>query len=177
MTQLDALSFFAMILFLSVFVSTGLWNLSMRRTSLRTLSVASGGLFTATWMFFVTGLLVMIVAFRNMLEPGLWERERLFRGLEPGAMTGTDSPIWNLLCGWFLFPLRQLPLVQVSWEGIAIGLTTLLLVVLCVEILGRRTLGTSWRSHWTLTFTLTFLWLDVMTYSTVALVRQIAWML
>jgi hypothetical protein len=128
-------------------------------------------------MFFVLSLLVMIEAFRNMLEPGLWERERLFRGLEPGTIIGVENPMWNLLCGWFLFPLRQLPLVQVSWEGIAVGLATLFIVIAVVEILGRRTLGNAWQSRWTLTFTFAFLWLDVMTYNTVALVRQVAWML
>jgi hypothetical protein len=177
MTQLDALSFFAAVLFLSIFISTGLWNLSVRKTFLRPLSLSSGALFVAAWMFFVLSLLVIIEAFRNMLQPGLWERERLFQGLEPGTIIGTEMPLWNLLCGWFLFPLRQLPQVQVSWEGIAVGLAALFLVLVVVEMLGRRTLTTAWQSRWTLTFTFAFLWLDVMTYCTVAFVRQIAWSL
>jgi len=52
-----------------------------------------------------------------------------------------------------------------------VGLATLLLVLVVVEILGRKTLGT----RWTITFTAAFLWLDVMTYAAIALVRQVAW--
>ena len=176
MTQLDAISFFVMILFLSIFISTGLWNISVRKTSLRPLPLSMGLLFVATWMFFVTGVLVLLEAFRNMVEPGLWQREMLFRGMESG-IAGAEMPIGNLLCGWFLFPLRQWSHVAVSWEGIAVGLVTLCLVLFVVEMLGRRILKALWRSHWTATLVFAFIWLDVMTYCTVALVRHVAWML
>ena len=176
MTRFDAISFFAVILFLSIFISTRLWNVSVRKTSLKPLSLSTGTLFVATWMFFVTGVLVLIEAFRNMMEPGLWERERLFQGMDWGEIM-RDSLYRELLFGWFLFPLSEWQFVQVSWEGIAVGLATLLLVLVVVEILGRKTFGTTWQSRWSITFTAAFLWLDMMTYATVALVRQAAWAL
>ncbi len=176
MTHLDAVSFFTALLFLSVFVTTGLWNISVRSTSLQPVSPASGFRFTLCWIFFVTTVLILIEAARNMLDPGRWADERLFHGLAGETVVGVDEPLRNLLFGWILFPLRNLPLVEISPEGVFIGVVTLLFVLLTVEHLGRRTLKNTWQSRWTLTGTAAFLWLDVMTYSTVALLRQIAWM-
>ncbi len=177
MTQLDVVSFFAFLLILSAFAMPLLWNFSIRRTRLHRITLRDGMLGTLAWMFFTIGVLVLIEAFRNMLEPGLWERERLFAGLQPGQIIGADAPVWNLLCGWFLFPLRKISQVEFSPEGIAVGAVTFLVVMLTLEILGRRTLGKIWQTRWTFTTTAAFVLLDVMTYSTVALVRQIAWML
>ena len=173
MTQYDAVSFFVFVLAASVFAATWLWNFAVRKTPLKPVALHSGLLFVLSWFFFVISILVVIEAFRNTLQPGLWAEEQLFHGLATTALHG--SPV-ELLYGWALFPLRIWPMVEFAWEGIAVGATTFLIALIAVELFGRLSLKQRWQSRWTLTGLCGFALLYAMTYSSIALIRQLFWL-
>ena len=174
MTQYEKLSFFAFVLIVSVFAATWLWNFAVRKTPLKPVSLCSGLLFVLSWSFFTISVLVIIEAFRNTLQPGIWAKEQLFRGFEFGAEL-QDSPML-FFYGWILFPLRNLPLVEISWEGIAVGGSAFLIALIAIELFGRFTLKHRWQSRWTVVGLCGFALIYAMTYSSVALTRQIFWL-
>ena len=177
MTQYDTVSFFAFVLIVSVFAATCLWNFAVRKTPLKPVSLRSGLLFVLSWSFFTISVLVVIEAFRNTLQPGIWAEEQLFRGFEfEKNMTGLQGSPMLLFYGWILFPLRNLPLVEISWEGIAVGGFAVLIALIATELFGRFTLKHRWQSRWTVVGLCGFVLLYAMTYSSVALTRQIFWL-
>lgn len=182
MTQYDAVSFFAFVLIASVFASTVLWNLAVRHTPLKPMRLRSGLLFVLSWFFFAVTVLVLIEAFRNMLQPGLWADEQLFHGFAAGTewvreTSGLRGSPGELLYGWALFPFRKWSMVVIAWEGIAVGVVTFSLVLITVELLGRLSLKRRWQSRWTPIGLAAFAMLYAMTYSSVALTRQLFWLL
>ena len=170
MPQLDAISF----LFVLFVASTLLFGVVIRHGYAKTFRLGDSVRFGLFWAVFVTVVLVMNQAGRETLDPGRWPNERLFQPLVKGEVQGLENPAKNLLLGWCLFPLRTFPLATVRVDAIVTGVMVLAVAVILIELLG-RTLVSRWRIQWTAAGLACFLLLDLMTYSTVGLVRQISW--
>lgn len=178
MINLDVISFFAFVLFLSSLLVVGLWNFSFHKMNVPVMRIRAGMTFTAAWFFFSTMFLVLLESARNFLSPGLWEKELLFRGLQVESSVMTDRAIWSdLLFGWFLYPKRILPLVEYDLSAMMTGMAVLLSVLILTEVAGLLISRSKWRLRWGLTFPAAVILLYVISYSSTGLVRQIGWLI
>ncbi|MDR1963832.1 MAG: hypothetical protein LBQ50_08635 [Planctomycetaceae bacterium] len=167
MPYLDAISFFVAVLLIvpAVIVCFSPWNLRY----------CDGLRFVVGWMLFTVVVLVMNQVGREMLDPNRWQRERLFYGVEGSYLIGAETPVQNLLFGWFLFPLRVLPQVQFYTPAIITGIIALMITLLSVHFVGKLIVGKQWKMFWSFSVIGTFLMLYVTTFATIGLLRQICW--
>jgi hypothetical protein len=170
MPQLDLISFLLVLLVVTAF----LFALLFRYGFPERFTIFDGLRFVLVWVLFVSVVLVMNQAGRETLDPGRWQNERLFEPVIKGEILGGEEPVKNLLFGWILFPLRIFSKTTIRADAILTGVVVLFLAGVFLEILG-RTIARQWQSRWTLTILIGFLFLDLMTYSIVGLVRQIGW--
>lgn len=177
MINLDVISFFVFILFLSAILAACLWNFSFYKMSVPSMRIRTGMTFTAAWFFFSTVFLVLLESARNFLSPGLWGKEMLFRGLRAESIAADRANWSDLFFGWFLYPKRTLPLVEYDLSAIMIGLTVLLLVLVLTEAAGLLISRSKWRLRWGLTFPGAVILLYIISYSSVGLIRQISWLI
>ena len=176
MPQIDVLSFFVLILMLGAMVVPILWNGAFGPLGVKRIGVGTGALFIATWFFFVTAALVLLESLRNMLSPGLWEKERLFSTPFQYVAPAHDSWLGDLLLGWWRFPARTFGEAQFSMGGGVAACAALLIALILTETLGRAFFKDRWRSRWTALFLAAFFVADVITFASVAVVRQIFWL-
>lgn len=170
MPQLDFISF----LFVLFLIAAIMLSCVLRFGFSGKLTIQDGLRFAVVWAVFVTVVLVMNQAGRETIDPGRWPKERLFEPTVKGEILGSEEPVKNLLYGWILFPLRTFPKAEIRADAVLTGAVVFLLAGLFLEILGRL-LFRQWRIRWTMTALIGFLLLDLMTFSTIGLVRQIGW--
>ncbi|MDR2440365.1 MAG: hypothetical protein LBE12_13475 [Planctomycetaceae bacterium] len=172
MPQPNAISFF-FVLFLT---ATVLLSLLLRYGFSKSITFFNGLRFGLFWAVLVTVMLVMNQSARETLDPKRWSREQLFVPVIQNKTPDTNIFIKELLLGWLFFPMQTISRVQVQAEDIITGTVIFLITGIVLEISG-RTLVSSWRSRWTTVVLLGFLLLDLMTYSAIGFIRQVAWIL
>ena len=175
MPSVDVLSFFIVILILGAIILPMLWNSAFTSLAVKKIGVGTGILFIATWFCFVTTALVLLESLRDMLAPGLWEKERLFSTPFQSASPASDSLMSDLLLGWWRFPARTFAEADVSLAGVVTAVAALILTLVLTETLGRSLMKSRWQSRWTGLFLAAFLLADVVTFASLAVVRQIFW--
>lgn len=176
MLQLDVLSFFVVILFLGAIFLPLLWNGAFDPLGMKKIGFRTGALFIATWFCFVTAALVLLESMRNMLSPGLWEKERLFSTPFQNVSPPSNSWAADLTLGWWRFPVRTFGEAQFSIAGAIAACVALMIALILIESLGRAFFKERWRSRWTFLFLAAFFLADAVTFASVALVRQICWL-
>ncbi|MDO5554512.1 MAG: hypothetical protein Q4G68_12200 [Planctomycetia bacterium] len=177
MTQVDIVSFFLFSLLFSGIVFPFLWNYSFRSMDLPRLTIKTGLYLVATWCCFTVSCLVLLQCMRNLLEPGIWEREMLFRGLQTQETAGTRTILVDLLFGWLLFPIRVIPEVTCNPQAIATGLVILALIPIVIDLSGRLFVKRAWRVRWDFMLPAGVMLMYLVSFSATGLVRQLGWLL
>jgi len=174
MPHLDAISFFIVALPVCAAAFVRLWNGCFAKG----LRYADGLRFVAVWMLFTVVVLVMNQIGRETLDPGRWQRERLFHGVPDSHFVGAESvasAAKNLMLGWLLFPMRVIPQAKVYLPAMTVGLVATIFALIFTEICGRLAIGKHWKIRWTLCSVSAFWLLFFTTYATIGLVRQLGW--
>lgn len=171
MPHLDAISFFIVLILICPAVFAGLWNFSFAEK----IRYGDGLRFVGVWMLFTVVVLVMNQIGREMLDPGRWPNERLFYGIEGTRLVGSGEFFKNLFFGWILFPLRVLPLAQYYIPAIITGAVAAVICLFGIEIIGRLFLAGHWKSRWSPALVAAFATLFFLSYASIGLVRQVAW--
>ncbi|MGL4942720.1 MAG: hypothetical protein ACRC46_05975 [Thermoguttaceae bacterium] len=165
MPHLDAISFFVLVLLICPAVLAWLWRIRYR-DAVR---------FAAFWFLLTVAVLVINQMGREMLDPGRWAEERLLSGVDGAYVVGSDAPAWNLLGGWFLFPMRVFPHVRFHAAAIVTSAVTLLLATLVTHGCGRLIIGNRWTVRASFTTIGTLITLYAMSFTTIGIVRQVGW--
>jgi len=164
----ESLSFFIVVLVASLCTVHILWNFTVSGTSLRKLMIAATLYGAAAWGCFVTVLLVAVQTVRRAMDATLESREFLFTPISvESASLGKE-----LLLGWWTFPLRTFPKVRFDAEVFWIGLAAVILTLVVCELFGRISFRKHWKTRFSFSLLGGFVLLNVVTFATLAVLRQ-----
>jgi hypothetical protein len=191
----EAVSLFLVVLVLAVVTVRWLWNRLVsdfpklpRMTFGRALGVVS------LWGLLFLVVLTMIAATREMMTPGVWEKQGLLYRIPTGQPAATPiappvetSEVRLLVVGWAQFLWRNLGQVTINPAGVATGLVAIVLLLGVTHYLGRWLFGAKpggsnaarrqWRFSWSLSAVILLVVMFIAGFSTVGLARHLGWLL